>query len=222
MDNVKSKIPAMPLVFAIVFAIAARASGIVYSFFATDVLYSDSFFVYILPLLRQLFSAMSYASAATAAFIRIFKGRKVTSAVLAYLAIIIVDAVVVILYDFFNGALEKRLVFAILYRFALILYSMIIMLIALALAKYLLNQRKSALLSVLTAAVLPAVIDVTVVLWNCVSTLFELEFYLYTSEIVTMLTDIGIVILACVLSGAIAVFFTKKYTNLNLSKKRSA
>lgn len=214
MDTNKQRLPLLPLILCLVFTLMARGAGIVYSFLATDVLYAQSIFVDILPIIRQALSAMAFASAMMAAFICILPKnlsgkRRTSSVVLLYAGILFLDAVAVILYDLFGGVLEGRVLFAILYRLFLIAYSVILLLVGIAIASYLISKKKSVLLAAIVSAVVCSVVDLVTVIWSCMSSLIEWEFQLYTSEVYSMLYDVGTVTFACIMSAVTAIVFVK-------------
>ncbi len=209
METKKQYFPTMLMVLCLAFLVVARGAGIINSFFATDVMYENSILIYILPMLRHTFTAMSFAAAAVAAFMCIQHQRKFTAVVWLYAGMLLLDMIALILYDFFNGVLEGRLLFAIVYRLGLLLYSVILLLIGTGIASFIINKKKSPVLAAITSAALSAAIDLISVLWSCVDSLIEWEFLPLASEIRSMLWDTGTVILAFAMSVVVALIFVK-------------
>ena len=210
------------MVLCFAFAVVSRLTGIVYSFFATDVLYQGSFFLYSIDMLRLVLSAVSTAFAAIAAMFCVINRRKYGPVIWLYTAVITLDAAAAVLYDYFNGALEGRVLFGILYRIGLVLYAVLLLIIGIAIARYMLSQKKPPILAVVFAAALSSAIDLLALIWNSVGNLIEWEFLPSPSEVKTMLIELAAAALACAFSILVAVFFTKKkFPRLTLKSGRS-
>lgn len=200
----------LPLILCVLFAILARTSGFIYSFLATNVIYADSVIVQMLPALRQLMSAISFACAAGAAVQRIVCKASVKVPVIVYLAVLLADTVTVLLSDGLSGELEGRLVYGILYRLGLIAYSVVMLLIGTAIAKAMLKRDGALAVSAATAAVLPVAVDLISVLWRSITSLIEWEFMPFVSEVYTMIFEIGTVLIMGVLSALTAIAIARK------------
>ncbi len=203
------KISLLPFVLCVLFAILARATGIVYSLLATNVIYADSVIVQILPALRQVLSSVSFAVSAGAAVHMAVRRSSVKVPVTVYFAVLLADAVTVILYDGLSGELEGRFLYGILYRLGLIAYSMIILFIGIAIARAILKRGGSLAVSAATAGVLPVAVDLISVLWKSIASLIEWEFLPFASEVYTILFEVGTVLVMGVLSAIIAIKVAK-------------
>ncbi len=201
----------LPLVLCAVCMLLSRVSGILYSFFATDVLYSSSQLSYILQSLRQILHSVSVAFGASAALFNIMNKRKATLPVAITSVIILFDSIAAIMYDLLRNVLRGRVVLAIGYRFTLFTYEFIMLIAGLYIASLILKHKKSVSLAAVFAVALVPVIDLVYVLWNCLESLIEMEFLPYTDEIYTMVYETSTVLIAAVLSGVIGILIVKKY-----------
>ena len=122
MNNLKIKFPALPFILCVMFAVLARITGVVYSFLATDVMYSGTIICELLPSVRQTLAYLSFAAVACSATGRVFSMSSVLVPAAVYAAVLLADGIFVILYDLLTGVLEGRLFLAILYRLEIIIY----------------------------------------------------------------------------------------------------
>lgn len=198
------------LILCVNFAIFARSVGILYSVLATDVAYSSGILCRILPSVRQLLSALSYTAAAGGAVLEISCGRSRLPAVLYYLAVLLADGAAVILYDYFSGVLDGRMLLAILYRTGLILYSVAAILLGCTISKFMLKRGFSTVRASMAAALLPIAVDLISVIWRCITSLIEWDFLPYSSEVISMTLEIVAVLISGVLSALLAVLTVRK------------
>lgn len=208
----KQKLPLFPFVFCILLAVAARVSGIVYSYLATDVVYAAGILCRILPAVRQVLSALSYAFAAGAFMYAYYTEIKSKAPVITYGAVVLADALSVILFDVFSGVFADdpwRLFLGIIYRIGLAVYSVLLLIIGCAIGKAIHRRKGSLWPAAVIPAILPPVIKLIVVICKSIAFLIEWEFLPFASEIYTMIFEIGTVMLAGILSAIIAVLTVK-------------
>lgn len=213
----KKKIPLLSFIFCILFALSARVSGIAYSFLATNVVYADTIICRLLPAVRQVLSALSYACAAGAVMYAYFAGIKSKAPVITYGAVMLADALSVILFDVFSGIFADdpwRLFLGIIYRAGLVIYSVLILILGCAAGKAVHKHKGNTWVSVTVAAILPAVIDLVIVVWKSIAFLIEWEFMPFANEIHTMIFEIGTVILIGILSAIAAVITVRRVTSI--------
>ncbi|MBE6708601.1 MAG: hypothetical protein E7578_05085 [Ruminococcaceae bacterium] len=211
MDTKRIRQATLPLVICAVFMLLSRLSGIAYSFFATDVLYSDSQLPYVLQSVRQILHSVSIAFGGGAALWNIMKGKKATFPVVITSVVLLADSIVAVVYDLLRNVLGGRIVLAIGYRFTLFAYELIILIVGLVIANMLIKNKKPVALAAIAATALCPMIDLVYVLWSCLESLIEMEFLPYTDEIYTMACETATVLLATVFSGAVGIIIAKKY-----------
>ena len=202
------KLPLLAIVLCVLFATLARVSGIVYSTLATNVIYSTTILCMILPYLQQILSALSFASAAGGAMAVFLDKRSVKPVITAYAVIAFIENAVPLTMDLLTGVFEDdpaRLILGIAYRLGMTAYSVVILTVGTAVGRGIINRDGNPAVAVVFAAVLPVVIDFFAVFVRALTSLIEWDFMPYKSEIISMASDFGTVILAGVMAGVCAV-----------------
>ena len=205
------KLPVGAIVLSVIFAVLARVSGIVYSTLATNVVYSTTILCTILPYLQQILSALSFASAAGGAMAVFFGKYSTKPMLIAYAVIALVENTVPLAMDLLAGMFADdpaRLILGIGYRLGMAAYSVVTLIIGTAIARGIVNRDGSKAVAVVFAAVLPVVIDFFVVFVRSLVSLIEWDFMPYKSEIISIASDFGTVLLAGVMAGVCAVLLT--------------
>ena len=211
METKKFSNAVLPLVLCAVFMVLSRLSGILYSFFATDVLYQNSQFCYILQSLRQILHAVSVAFGAGAAFRTVINKHKATFPIVITSVVLLADSIAAVVYDIIRNVLKGRLIFGIGYRFTMFAYELIILLAGLYIASLLIRYKKSVSLAAIVAVAHSPIIDLVYVVWDCFESLIEMDFLPYTDEIYTMACETATVLIATLAAGAVGILIVKKY-----------
>lgn len=204
----KKKFPVWAVILCVLLALLSRTAGVIYSSLATNVVYADTLICSLLPAIRQLLSDLSFALAAGAVMACFIAKVPQRAIFIAYTAIVLADGAAVIIIDVISGVFENdpaRLFMGIGYRLGLAAYFVFMLFIGTAIAKAMLNRGGAVGISTATAATLPVAIDLISVMWTSIASLIEWEFMPMTSEIYTILYELGAVILSGVLSAAVAI-----------------
>lgn len=209
----KSSFPILAVVLCVAFAVLARVCGMVYTGLATNVVYSETLLCRMLPALRQVMSALSFACIAGGAMSCAMRGVSSKKVLLAYAVIATAENLVPVVIDIASGVFADdpaRLIMGILYRLGLALYAALMLIIGTAVGRGIINRDGSPAVAVVFAAVLPVFVDFVVVVVRSITSLFEWDFMPYSSEIWSMLGELGTVVLMGLVSAVASLLLVGK------------
>jgi len=195
------------LVLCVVFTIVGRITGIVYSYLyshmTVEAAKSMSGVMIGLSAAKHILIDLSFTVTAVVTVLFLNEKKSVKIPVFTYLAVLVADSAVSIVYDCFIGQINylSELILGIGRKFIILLFSMLLLFVGCKIAMALLKRERSMKLSAICAAALPAAIDFVSVAWTSVASLIAVEFLPFDDDLYAMILDVGTVLA----SGAVTV-----------------
>ena len=188
---------------ALVLTALSRACSFMYSYFATDVVYSDSAILPYLPIIRKIISCAAYGAAAGAAVGSAAFGRGRALTVCAYALVLAADSATALVYDGVSGVLRGRVALAVIYTVVKAVLPVMCVVLGLLITRRSVRQEHITRATIIAALVYPA-LSFAEFVRDVVVYLINVEFLPYASEIVSITLDFTGIALSAILSVVFA------------------
>jgi len=222
-DTIPERSVKIPLIVCAVAAVIARLTGIISSYFATDIMYEGTLVTTVLPYFPMILQAVSFAAVAVALAVCIRDDKKTSPSILLYVAVLLADTVAVILYDSLSGyyAAEYPNVgvefytYIILYRLFVASFSVLLLFVAWAIMRFMTKKGCSHTPITIVGAIVPVAVDLGAVLWQSISAMIEREFILLETEIISILIDCGMILICAAAAVATVILVNLSYKKVS-------
>lgn len=188
--------------------VLARICGIVYSYFATDILYAESAFLPYLPIIKSILSCAAYGAAVGTAVA--LTGHSRSGAIGLYALVLVADSAAAFVFDLLSGVLRGRVLFAVLYAVLKAAMPLLCILLGLLISRRLIRDGRIPRAAVVVSLVYP-VLSLVELMRAAISYLIEVDFMPYSSEIVSIVTDLAGVAASFAVSAVISYFLCRSF-----------
>ena len=152
--------------------VLARICGIVYSYFATDILYSESAFLPYLPIIKSILSCAAYGAAVGT--VVALTGRRRSGAIGLYAIVLVADSAAAFVFDLLSGVLRGRVLFAVLYAVMKAAMPLLCILLGLLISRKLIRDGRIPRAAVVVSLVYP-VLSLVELMRAVISYLIEVD-----------------------------------------------